>query len=508
MIIAHDLGTSGDKASLHDETGALVASCTVGYPTQFRPGGVAEQDPQDWWRAVGEASRRLLVQSGLGPAAVQAVSLCGQMMGAVFLDSAHRPLRPAFIWADQRSEAQADRLRAAVGQDEAYALLGHRVHATYTLPKIMWVRDTERETWAGTHTVCVAKDYVTARLTGVLVTDPSDASSTDAYDLRAGTWSATMLDAAGIDIGMLPPIVDSTTVAGSLTAAAADHTGLVPGTPVIVGGGDGPMASLGAGAVRPGDSAYVCLGSSAWVAFSSEYPLLDPQMRSFTFRHVVPGGFVPTATMQAGGACLQWVADVLEPGGGRGRITGLLDEAAGARGADDGLYFLPYLLGERSPHWDPLAAGTFLGLQRHHTRGDLVRAVLEGVAFNLRTCMDAFADNGSVIDAVDVIGGAAASDVWLRVCCDVWGIPVRRRSIAEEAGSLGAAVTALVAIGAADFDVARTLSATSVALEPDPDRAAAYADQHAIFLDAYTRLAGWFGSRRGTAPTPTATEGP
>ena len=291
-----------------------------------------------------------------------------------------------------------------------------------------------------------------------------------------------------------------------MTAAAADHTGLVPGTPVIVGGGDGPMASLGAGAVRPSDGAYVCLGSSAWVAFSSEQPLLDPQMRSFTFRHVVPGNYVPTATMQAGGACLQWVADVLEPGGGRGRITGLLDEAATAHGAEDGLYFLPYLLGERSPHWDPSAAGTFLGLQRHHTRGDLVRAVLEGVAFNLRTCMDAFADSGAVIDAVDVIGGGAASDVWLRVLSDVWGIPVRRRAIAEEAGSLGAAVTALVAVGAADFDVARTLSTTTVAVEPDPDRGAAYADQHVIFLDAYTRLAGWFGSRRGTAPTNT-TEG-
>ena len=506
MIIAHDLGTSGDKASLHDENGALVASCTVGYPTQFRPGGVAEQDPQDWWCAVGEASRRLLAQSGIGPASVRAVSMCGQMMGAVFLDSANRLVRPAFIWADQRSEAQAARLRTAVGQHQAYALLGHRVHSTYTLPKIMWVRENEQQTWADTHTVCVAKDYVTARLTGVLVTDPSDASSTDAYDLRAGMWSATMLDAAGVDVALLPEIVDSTTVAGSLTAAAADHTGLVRGTPVIVGGGDGPMASLGAGAVRSGDSAYVCLGSSAWVAFSSEQPLLDPQMRTFTFRHVVPGSYVPTATMQAGGACLQWIADVLEPGGGRGRIAGLLDEAATSRGADDGLYFLPYLLGERSPHWDSSAAGTFLGLQRHHTRGDLVLAVLEGVAFNLRTCMDAFADSGSVMSAVDVIGGGAASDVWLRVCSDVWGIPVRRRAIAEEAGSLGAAVTALVAIGAADFDVARTLSTTSVALEPDPDRTAAYAEQHAIFSDAHTRLAGWFGSRHGSAPTST-TEG-
>ena len=483
MIIAHDLGTSGDKASLHDDAGHIVASCTVGYPTHFGPGGVAEQDPAHWWRAVGEASRRLLATSGCSPSAVQALSLCGQMMGAVFLDGARRPLRPAFIWADQRSAPQADRLRAELGARE----------------------ENEPQTWARTVTVCVAKDYVTAQLTGAIVTDPTDASSTDAYDLREGGWSSTMLGAAGVDVHLLPEIVPSTSIAGVLTSAAADHTGLVAGTPVIVGGGDGPMASLGAGSVRPSDGAYVCLGSSAWVAFSSAEPVLDPLMRSFTFRHVVPDLFVPTATMQAGGACLQWIADVLEPGGGPTRFARLLTEAALGAGADDGLYFLPYLLGERSPHWNPSAAGTFLGLQQHHTRGDLVRAVLEGVAFNLRTCMDVFAEQGVVLDSVDVIGGAAASDVWLQVLADVWGIPVRRLSLVEEAGSLGAAVTALVAVEAADFDVARSLSTTTAAVEPHCDRSAAYAGQHAIFTDAYERLAQWFGSRQGD---PTTSEGP
>ena len=502
MIIAHDLGTSGDKASLHDDSGRLLAGCTVAYPTRFGPGGVAEQEPEDWWRAVGEATRRLLADFGAGRGAVRGLGISGQMMGAVFLDAAHRPVRPAFIWADQRSSLQAARLRDTVGEHEAYALLGHRVHATYTLPKIIWVRENEPGVWARTRTVCVAKDYVTARLTGVLVTDPSDASSTDAYDLRGGAWSKTMLDAADVDVATLPDVVPSTTIAGGLTDVAADHTSLLPGTPVVVGGGDGPMASVGAGAVRPSDGAYVCLGSSAWVAFSSEQPLLDPQMRSFTFRHVVPDYYVPTATMQAGGACLQWIADVLEPGGGAARFPQLLAEASTGCGADDGLYFLPYLLGERSPHWNPEAAGTFLGLQRHHTRGDLVRAVLEGVAFNLRSCLEAFADAGARIDAVDVIGGGATSDVWLRVLADVWGIPVRRRAIVEEANSLGAAVTALVAIEAADFDMARGLSETTGSVEPDTDRAAAYADQHGIFCDAYARLADWFGSRGTTTTSP------
>lgn len=501
MIIAHDLGTSADKASLHDDTGRLLGTCTVAYPTRFAGGGIAEQDPHDWWRAVAEATRRLLAQSGAPASAVSAVGMSGQMMGAVFLDGQHRPVRRAFIWADQRATAQADRLRAAVGERAAYALLGHRVHATYTLPKVMWVRENEPQTWARTRTVCVAKDYVTAQLTGVLVTDHSDASSTDAYDLRCGAWSQTMLEAAEVDRGLLPEVVASTTVVGGVTPEAAAETGLAAGTPVVVGGGDGPMASVGAGAVRPSDGAYVCLGSSAWVAFSSREPVLDPAMRSFTFRHIVPGCYVPTATMQAGGACLQWAADVLEPRGGAARFDDLLREAAGVAAAEEGLFFLPYLLGERSPHWDPAAAGTFVGLQRHHTRGHLVRAVLEGVAFNLRSCLMALTAGGATIPAVDVIGGAATSEVWLQVLADVWGIPVHRRSITEEANSLGAAVTALVATGGADFDLAKQLSRVTATLEPDAGRAAAYSLAHDTFADAYARLAGWFATRRPHGPT-------
>lgn len=501
MIVAHDLGTSADKASLHDDSGRLLASTTVPYPTRFSAGGVAEQDPEDWWQAVGQATRGLLSTGGYPAGDVRAIVLSGQMMGAVFLDAAHRPLRPAFIWADHRSEPQARRLRAAMGDQEAYALLGHRVHTTYTLPKLMWVREHEPEVWSRTRKVCLAKDFVNARLTGALVTDHSDASSTNAYDLCAGTWASGMLEAGGIGAEVLPEIVPSTTVLGGVTAEAARHTGLRAGTPVVVGGGDGPMASVGAGAVLPASGSYVCLGTSAWVAFSADEPVFDPLRRSFTFRHVVPGQFVPTATMQAAGACLQWVVDLLEPGGGPDRFPRLLAEAATGQGAEAGLYFLPYLLGERSPHWDASATGTFLGLQRHHGRGDLVRAVLEGVAFNLRSCLDAFAASGIPVAAVDLIGGAASSDVWLQVLADVWGIPVRRREVREEATSLGAAVTALVAIGACGFDSAPALSATETPVDPDPRRSLAYREEHLVFLDAYDRLAGWFPGRQPVTPT-------
>jgi xylulokinase len=497
MIVAHDLGTSGNKASLHDESGRTLASLTVDYPTNFAAGGVAEQDPEHWWDAVGAATRQLLERAGVPGDAVTGLGISGQMMGAVFLGDDDRPVRPAIIWADTRSTAQADRLLAEVSQEEAYRRLGHRIHPTYTLAKMMWVRDEEPEVWARTRHVCVAKDFVVQRLTGTLVTDPSDASGTDAYDQTTGQWSPLLLDAAGISPDVLPPVVASTTVVGGLTAAAAAHTGLRPGTPVVLGGGDGPMAAVGAGVLTPEDGAYVCLGSSSWISASTTRPLHDPAMRSMTFNHVVPGLFVPTATMQAGGASLSWVMELLGRTGAG--YEELLKEAAACPGADEGLYFLPYLLGERSPHWNAAAAGTFAGLQRHHAAGHLVRAVLEGVAFNLRTCIAAFTENGIAVDSVDVIGGGATSDVWMQVLADVWQVPVRRRTIVAEANSLGAAVTTAVGLGLVDdFGVARALSTTTAEFVPDPARGELSRAQHAVFLDAYDRLEPWFDRRTVT----------
>jgi xylulokinase len=501
MIISHDLGTTGDKASLHDVRGRPLATCTVGYPTDFGPGGVAEQDPEHWWRAVCEATRRLLAEAGADPGAIAGLVLSGQMMGAVFLDAAHRPVRPAMIWADHRSTAQSDRLTEALGMDSAYAELGHRINPTYSLTKVMWVREREPEAWARTRHVCLAKDFVTQRLTGRLVTDPSDASSTNAYDQRAGTWSERLLAAAEIPVDLLPPIVPATSVAGRVTEQAAGEVGLPAGTPVVTGGGDGPMAAVGAGIVAASDGPYAYLGSSSWISVAAEAPLHDPQMRSMTFDHVVPGHYVPTTTMQAGGACLEWIVDLLAPGPGPDRYGPLLTAAGRQPAADEGLFFLPHLLGERSPYWNPAAAGVFAGLARHHDRGHLVRAVLEGVAFNLRTCIGAFTDGGIAVDGVDVIGGGAGSDVWLQVIADVWGVPVRRRSIVEDANSLGAAVTALVGLGLADgFGIARDLAATTAEFTPDSRRSARYAEQHQTFLDAYARMEPWFDTRTKGAP--------
>lgn len=492
MLIAHDLGTTGDKASLHEADGRLLYSVTVTYPTHLAGGGVAEQDPEHWWSAVCTATRQLLDQAGVTAGDVAGIGLSGQMMGAVLLDEDFEPVRPSLIWADTRSRAQCRELINAVGMGVGYELTGHRLNPTYSLSKVMWVRDNEPDVFARTRHICLAKDFIVQRLTGRLVTDPTDASSTNAYDQRGGQWSAELLEAARLPQALFPEIVPSTTVIGGITAAAAERIGLQAGTPVVVGGGDGPMAAVGAGITSPADGSYVYLGSSSWVSMAATQPLLDPERRTMTFDHVVPGLYVPTATMVAGGGSLQWVTSLLA-GQEPDRFERLLGEAAEAEAATEGMYFLPHLLGERSPHWNPDARGVLVGLAQHHGRGAVVRAVLEGVAFNLATCVDAFRSSGAVIDRVDAIGGGAASDLWLQILADTWNVTVRRRSIVEEANSLGAAVTTGVGIGSIpDFSVAASLSEITADFSPDAARHAVSVGAHKSFSDAYRCLEPWF----------------
>ncbi|MCU1571560.1 MAG: xylulokinase [Naasia sp.] len=496
MIVAHDLGTTGDKASLHAEDGRLLSAVTVSYPAHFGDGGLAEQDPEAWWHAVVQATRTLLEQNATPADAVSGLVVSGQMMGAVLLDADYRPVRPAIIWADTRSTRQTAQLEERLAGVDTYRLLGHRLNPTYSVEKIMWVRDNEPDVFARVRHFCVAKDFVVQRLTGRLATDRSDASATNAYDQAAGHWSPEVLAAAELDRALFPEIVESTTVVGGLTGAAADALGLSRHTPVVMGGGDGPIAAVGAGIVAPEDGAYVCLGTSSWISFASDSPVYDPARRTFTFDNVVPGSFVPTATMQAGGAAVQWAAEVLAVVPSPSALTSLVDSAQNVEAAATGLYFLPYLLGERSPHWNPDAAGVFLGLGRHHGPAELMRAVLEGVALNLFTCITAFREAGASIERIDAIGGGAASDVWLQIFADVWGVPVRRRSVVEEANSLGAAVTGAVALGLVPgFSAAHGLSEVTAEFAPDPGRHDLYLRAHEIFADGYDRLVPWFGSR-------------
>jgi xylulokinase len=492
VIISHDLGTTGNKATLVSNDGTMVASVSIGYPADFGPGGRAEQDPHAWWAAMATANRELLERGGIAASAIDAVSFSGQMMGVVPVDSAGEPVRPAIIWADTRSGAQTQTLVDRVGMERGYAITGHRLNPTYSLSKIMWLRDTEPEAFARVETVLQAKDYLAYRLTGVRVTDPSDASGTNAYDQAAGTWSAELIDAADLKAELFPEIVASTMVIGTVTRQAAEETGLAEGTPVVIGGGDGPMAALGAGIVDASSGAYAYLGSSSWVSVSADAPLHDPLMRSMSFNHVIPGKFVPTATMQAGGASLQWVTQLLSPNSGD-RFAELLGGAAGAAASEDGLFFLPYLLGERSPYWNPKARAAFVGLLMHHDRANLTRAVLEGVAFNLYTGLRAFTENGTAIGSIDAIGGAAHSGLLLDIFADVWGVPVTARDLVDEANAIGAAVVGGVGVGIFDsFDAAAGFSRRTDRREPDAARHARYGGEYERFVDVYTRLEGWF----------------
>lgn len=492
LILAHDLGTSGDKASLHDASGRLIASHSEPYDTSFGPGGRAEQEPADWWEAFCAATLALLAGTGTDPGEVACVAMSGQMMGVVLVDARDEAIRPALIWADTRARREAGELARRVGIEHGYELLGHPIDPTYCLAKLVWLRDHEPEAWSRAAGFLVAKDYLTLRLTGRRGIDPSDAAGTNAWDQVAGRWSDEMLEAAGIEASLFPEVVPSATVAGGLGGEAAKASGLTVGTPVVVGGGDGSCAALGGGLVPGTAAANATLGSSAWISIVSDRPLRDPQRRVVTFDHVIPGHFAPLGAMQAAGTALEWVAATVGAGD-RAALAALVEEAGRVEAASEGLFFLPYLLGERAPLWDPNVRGTFIGLGRHHRPEHLARACLEGVAFNLYGTLLALAEIGGPIDAIDAIGGGARSDAWLRVMADTWGLPVRRRSIVDEANSLGAAVVGGVAVGLIeDWSAAASLSTIEVTFEPDPVLHERAVGEYERFRDVYARLRTWY----------------
>ena len=491
FIVAHDLGTSGDKASLHHADGRLIAAHTARYPVDFGAGGKAEQDPRDWWAGFCAATQALLRETGTDPADVAAVVTSGQMMGATLVDEEDEPIRPAVIWADTRAQAETRALAQTVGADRGYDLLGHRLDPTCSLPKMMWLRAHEPEAWARTTCVLQAKDYVTLRLTGRRCIDPSDASGTNAYDQRTGDWSDELLAAAGVDRAVLPEILPSASVAGGVTADAAAASGLREGTPVVVGGADGCTSALGVGLVGAGSGAAVTLGTSAWISMAADRPVRDPAQRIIAFDHVVPGYFVPVGAMQSAGASLGWFASTV--GVGAEGIGSLVEEAGAAEAASKGLFFLPYLLGERAPIWDVNARGAFIGIEHHHTQAQLARAVLEGVAFNLYGVFEAMSESVRPIESVDAVGGGAKGDVWLQLMADTWGVPVRRRTIVDEANSLGAAIIGAVAVGLVDdWTAARDLSEVEAIFEPNEARHERALTGYRRFTDLYQRLRTWF----------------
>jgi xylulokinase len=494
-ILAHDVGTTGNKATLYDEDGTLVRSCFVPYETSYPHAGWAEQNPQDWWRSLCLSTRRLLQESGTVSGDVACVVFSGQMMGAVPVDTQGRPVRDAIIWADQRSVAQADQVALRIDPRHVYEVTGHRLSASYSAAKMLWLKDHEPEAYARTYKFLQAKDFLAAALTSAFVTDPSDASSTNLYSLEAGDWDAEIVDAFGLPHEKLPSIHPSTDVVGEVRASVAEETGLGPGTPVVIGGGDGSCAATGAGVVREG-LAYNYIGSSSWIAVATPKPVLDPDMRTFNWAHLVPRMFTPCGTMQAAGSSYQWARDqlaqsekVVADNLGLSVYELMNQEVQQSPPGARGLLFLPYLLGERSPRWNPEARGAFVGLTIRHRHADLMRAVLEGITFNLRVILEALLRQGAVVEGLRVIGGGARSVVWNGIMADIFGIPVRRLELLEEATSMGAAIAGGIGVGIwKDFSQADRMVREVTESLPHEEHHALYDELFAIFNEAYTAL--------------------
>ena len=494
-VLAHDLGTTGNKASLYDRDGALVGSAFYGYSTEYAHTSWAEQNPEDWWQAVCISTRKLLQETRVPASDIACITFSGQMMGCVPLDRNARPLRKAIIWADQRSVEQERWLSERIPLEEVYRITGHRLSASYSLCKMLWLRDHQPDVYNAAYKFVHAKDSIVARLTGAFVTDPSDGSSMNLYDLERGSWSERIIEAAQIDPAQLPELRLSIDVVGAVRPEVADEVGVAPGTPVVIGGGDGSCAAAGAGVIGEG-SAYNYIGSSSWIALATKAPIYDPHFKTFTFGHIVPGMFMPTGTMQAAGASYQWMRDQLclfeqqaaaTLGVSSYEVMNL--EAEQSPPGAKGLIFLPYLMGERSPRWNPRARGAFIGLTIRHTRADMIRAVLEGVTMNLRVILDAFIAQGARIEAMRLIGGGARGRFWNRMMASIYGMPVHRLAILEEATSMGAALAGGVGVGLyPDFSMIDQMIQVAEVITPDPGAQAAYAEIYRIFEAAYHAL--------------------
>ena len=495
-LISHDLGTSSNKASLFSTEGKLIDSYTVPYDVHFFHKNYAQQDPEDWWGAVCKATREIVKQ--IDPEEVLAISFSSQMQACIAVDEKGTVLYPAMIWADHRAEAQAEELIRKIGFDRMYEINGHRVSPSYSIEKLMWLREEKPEIYAKTYKMLLAKDYIICRLTGEFVTDYSEASGTDAFDLRHLKWSEEILAAAGIDREKMPKLHASTDVIGSLTKEAAESLGLTCETKVVCGGGDGPCSALGAGSIKDGQM-FLSFGTSAWIAGTSGEVNLDREKTLIGFGHVVPGKYMPCGTMQAAGSSYSYIKEALcaeevrqaeETGESVYELLNrlVLQSPPGAKG----LIFLPYLLGERSPRWNPDTSGSFLGIRMEHKKCDYVRAVLEGIAMNLSVILEAQREHMEGKELV-LTGGGAKGDVLAQILSDVLGVPLHRLDHVETATSIAAAVIAGVGVGIfKDFSVVDQFVKTDKTFYPREEYREVYDRQKKLFELGYQCLLPYY----------------
>lgn len=443
----------------------------------------SEQSPHLWWSATIEAINQALAEAGVSGASVAGIGLTGQMHGLVMLDGRGEVLRPAILWNDQRAEAECDEIRAAVGRSRLIEITGNDALTGFTAPKILWIRNNEPEVYDATATVLLPKDYVRFRLTGEYAMDKAGGSGTILFDLATRDWSTDVVHELGIDRSWLPETFEGTAVTGGVVSEASDLTGIPVGTPVVGGGGDQAAAAVGVGAIAPGLLA-MSVGTSGVVFGSIDRPEYEPEGRLHAFCHAVPDTWHLMGVMLSAAGSYQWFKESVAPD----RTFAELEAAAASVGAGaDGLIFLPYLSGERTPHPDALARGAFVGLTVRHSLGHMVRSVMEGVAFGLRDSVELMRAAGSVGE-VRISGGGASSDLWLGIIADVIGLPVSVVSTTETA-AYGAGLLAVAGIGAFSSvqEVVATAVTTSRTVTPNPDTSA-YDDTYAVYGDLYPSL--------------------
>ncbi len=489
-----DVSTTATKALLIDEKGNVVATASAPHTLQTPKPLWSEQDPHEWWQATSTSIRQVLTKSGVPGEQVLAVGLTGQMHGLVLLDEKGQVLRPAILWNDQRTQAQCDEIHRRIGRERFIQVTGNLALTGFTAPKILWVQQNEPEIYARARHVLLPKDYIRYRLTGTYAMDKADGAGTVLFDIRQRNWSPEILDALGIPAEWMPPTYEGPEFTGQISREAAEATGLKVGTPVAAGGGDQSAQAVGVGAVEPGVVALT-VGTSGVVFAPTPSALIEPEGRLHAFCHAVPGMWHFMGVMLSAAGSLQWYRDTMAP---EMDFDALLGEAETVPPGSEGLQFLPYLTGERTPYPDPLARGAWIGLTIRHGRGHLTRALLEGVAFGLKDSFTLIGEAGlGEIRQVRASGGGTKSALWRQILASVLETELVTVTTTEGA-AYGAAL--LAAVGAGVWPDVPSACAEAVQItgrvQPDAAQVDAYRHAYSLYRQLYPALCSIFAAMR------------
>lgn len=492
-LLGIDVGTGGTRAVLLEQSGRVVSSATAEHAAMNSPRiGWAEQEPDDWWSAACRAIPACLEKGKTDPSEIGGIGLTGQMHGLVLLDANGTVLRPSIIWCDQRTAEECREITQQAGAERLIEWTANPALTGFTLPKIWWVRHHEPQIWARVRAVLLPKDYVRYRLTDSRAIDVTDASGTLMLDVVNRRWSQPILHMSQLDEALLPKVFESSEIAGYVSEEGARATGLKAGIPVVAGAGDQAAGAVGMGIVAAG-AVSTTIGTSGVVFAATSSPVLEPKGRIHTFCHAIPGRWHVMGVTQGAGLSLRWFRDQFGAGkeDGRDPYDRLMEEAAKSEPGAEGLFWAPYLMGERTPHLDPDARGALVGITAQHTRAHVIRAILEGVAFSLRDSLTLFKEIGVPIESIRLGGGGARGPVWQQIQADIYGLPVELVE-ADEGGAFGAGLLAGVGTGVWPSVEAACSSTVRVAktVQPNPRNVARMNLQYHEYRKLYPALHG------------------